>query len=128
MEVFNPLNSHEWPRQNFSLQYQYNIKQTSDENKEKYQLGDYKLIQYQIRKTNITRTVRQTVRRITKGILGIKGLRICITRYLKENKPTHGEHTPHERKWADSSVWKWVSQYFWIASFNILLRVSDPNN
>ena len=29
-------------------QYQYNIKQTSDENKEKYQLGDYKLIQYQI--------------------------------------------------------------------------------
>ena len=26
---------------NFSLQYQYNIKQTSDEIKEKYQLGDY---------------------------------------------------------------------------------------
>ena len=36
----------------------YNIKQTSDENKEKYQLGDYKLIQYQILQTNITRTVR----------------------------------------------------------------------
>ena len=51
------LNSNEWPRQNFSLQYQYNIKQTSDENKEKYQLGDYKLIQYQIIQTNITRTV-----------------------------------------------------------------------
>ena len=32
-----PLNSREWPRQNFSLQYQYNIKQKSDENKEKYQ-------------------------------------------------------------------------------------------
>ena len=31
----------ERPRQNFSLQYQYNIKQTNDENKEKYQLGDY---------------------------------------------------------------------------------------
>ena len=43
-----PFNSHELPRQNFSLQYQNNIKQTSDENKEKYQLGDYKLIQYQI--------------------------------------------------------------------------------
>ena len=42
----------------------YNIKQTSDENKEKYQLGDYMLIQYQILKTNITRTVWQTVRRI----------------------------------------------------------------
>ena len=25
---------------NFSLQYQYNIKQISDENKEKYQFGD----------------------------------------------------------------------------------------
>ena len=28
----------------FSFQYQYNIKQTSDENKEKYQLGGEKLI------------------------------------------------------------------------------------
>ena len=40
MVSFNPFNSHEWPRQNFSLQYQYNIDQTSDENKEKYSLGD----------------------------------------------------------------------------------------
>ena len=30
---------------------------TSDECEEKYQLGDYKLIQYQILPTNITRTV-----------------------------------------------------------------------
>ena len=29
--------SHEWLRQNFSLQYQYNIKQIGDENKEKFQ-------------------------------------------------------------------------------------------
>ena len=65
-----PFNSHEWPRYNFSLQYQYNIKQTSDENKVKYQLGDYKLIQYQILLTDITRTVCQTVRRITKWDLG----------------------------------------------------------
>ena len=63
--------SYERPRQNFSLRYQYNIKQTSDENKEKYQLGDYKLIQYQILQTNITRTVWQTVRRITNEILGV---------------------------------------------------------
>ena len=35
----------------------YNIKQKSDENEEKYHLGDYKLIQYQILQTNITRTV-----------------------------------------------------------------------
>ena len=61
---------------NFSLQYQYHIKQTSDENKEKYQLGDYKLIQYQILQTNIMRTVWQTVRRTTKEILGVKGLKM----------------------------------------------------
>ena len=35
----------------------YNIKQTSDKKREKYQLGDYKLIQYQIFHTNITRIV-----------------------------------------------------------------------
>ena len=31
------LNSHEWPRENFSPQYTNNFKQTSDENKEKYE-------------------------------------------------------------------------------------------
>ena len=35
----SPFNSHEWPRQNFPLQYQYNINEKSDENKEKYQAG-----------------------------------------------------------------------------------------
>ena len=49
--------------------------QTSDENKTKYQSGDYKLIQYQILQTNITKTVWQTVIRITNEILGVKGLR-----------------------------------------------------
>ena len=49
----------------------YNIKQTSDENKEKYQLGDYKLIQYQFLQTNITITVWQTVRRIINEILEV---------------------------------------------------------
>ena len=68
----------EWPRQNFSLHYKYNIKQTSDENKEKYQLVNYKLIRYQILHTNITRTVWQTVRRITIEILGVKGLRVTV--------------------------------------------------
>ena len=34
------LYRHEWPRENLSLQYQYNIKHRSDENKEKYQLGE----------------------------------------------------------------------------------------
>ena len=74
------FNSHKWLRQNFFLQYQYNIKQTSDDNIEKYQLGDYKLIQYQILHTDMTRTVWKTERRITYGILGVKGLK-------KRNKP-----------------------------------------
>ena len=52
----------------------YNIKQTSDESKKKYQLRDYKLIQYIILQTNITRTVWQTARRISDEILGVKGL------------------------------------------------------
>ena len=40
----------------------------------KYQLEDYKLIQYQILQTNITRTVWQTVGIITNEILAVKGL------------------------------------------------------
>lgn len=40
-----------------SLQYQYKIKKTSDENREKYQLEDYWLIQYQILRSNIRRIV-----------------------------------------------------------------------
>ena len=54
--------------------YNINIRQTSDENKEKHQLGDYKLIQSQIIQTNITKTVWQIVRIITNEILGVKGL------------------------------------------------------
>ena len=44
--------------------------------KEKCQSGDYKLIQFQILQTNITRTVWQTVSRITNEILGVKGLMV----------------------------------------------------
>ena len=68
-ETLNPLTVMS-DQDNFSLQYQYNIKQRSDENK----LRD-ELIQYQILQTNIMRTVWQTVRRITDEILGVKGLR-----------------------------------------------------
>ena len=53
-----------------------NVKQTSDNSKEKYQLGDYKYILYQIPHTNIIRTVWRTVRRINNEILGVKGLRL----------------------------------------------------
>ena len=37
------------------------------------------MIQYQILQTNITRTVWQTVRRITYEILGVKGLKLQST-------------------------------------------------
>ena len=60
---------------NFSLQFLNNTKQKSDENKEKYQLGDYKLIQYEILQNNIIRIIPQTVRRIANEILGVKGLK-----------------------------------------------------
>ena len=52
--------------------------------KEKYKFGDYKLIQYQILQTNITRTVYQTVRRITNQILGVKGLKTNKNPSLEE--------------------------------------------
>ena len=51
----------------------YNINQISDENKEKYQFGDNKLIQYLIPWTNIRRNVWWTVRKITNLIWGLKG-------------------------------------------------------
>ena len=57
---------------------QNSIKQTSDENKEKYLLGDYQLIQYQILQNNIRRIIQQTVRRIAMEILGVKGLNINL--------------------------------------------------
>ena len=68
----NPSLTHAWPRQNFSLQYQYNIKGKSDEKKAKKSIfwGDYQLIQYQIIQSNIMRIVWLTVRRITDEILG----------------------------------------------------------
>ena len=73
-QIFNLLTPVSDQDKNFSLQQQYNIRQACDENEEKYQLGDYKLIQHEIIQTNITRTVWQTVRRITNEILGVKGL------------------------------------------------------
>ena len=45
--LFWPFDSHKWPRHNFPLQYQY-IRQISDRNKEKHQIGNYKLIQNKI--------------------------------------------------------------------------------
>ena len=50
------------------------IKQTSEENRKKTRLGDYKLIQYQILQIEIMSILWQTVGRTTYEILGIKGL------------------------------------------------------
>ena len=52
----------------------YNIKPTNDENKEKYQLGDYWLTQYQILQTNFIEIVWPTVWIIINEILGLKEL------------------------------------------------------
>ena len=57
----------------FPLHYLYDNKKTSNENKEKYQLGDYWLIKFQILQTSITWIVWQIVKRITNEILGVKG-------------------------------------------------------
>ena len=70
---FHPLIHMRDQERDFSLQYQCNIKQTSDESEEKNKLKDYKLIQHQILWTDIKRIERQVVR-ITYVILEVKGL------------------------------------------------------
>ena len=50
----------------------------SDDNKVKYQIGDFQLIQYQILQIGIKRIVCQTVQRITDEILVVQ-IRIIFT-------------------------------------------------
>ena len=50
----------------------------SDDNKVKYQIGDFQLIQYQILQIDIKRIVCQTVQRITDEILAVQ-IRIIFT-------------------------------------------------
>ena len=69
-----PFNSHEWPRQNFSLQDWYKIKETSKGNRPNFQLGDDKSIQFQLLLGNTKRVAWQTVAWISNEILGVKGL------------------------------------------------------
>ena len=57
------------------------MKQRGDENKDKFQLKDYQLIQYQILRTNIIRIVWQTVRRITNKILERDGYMFIVTTF-----------------------------------------------
>ena len=57
----------------------YNIDQISDENKEKYQFGDNKLIQHLIPWTNIRRNVLVNSKENYKFDLGVKGLTFQLT-------------------------------------------------
>ena len=50
----------------------------SDDNKVKYQIGDFQLIQYQILQIDIKRIACQTVQRITDEILVVQ-IRIIFT-------------------------------------------------
>lgn len=79
------------PRHTFVLQYQYNFKQTNNENWEKYQLGDYHLIQYQILRTKIIINLWQTVRRLTKEILGMKRLTVSPLASNNKNKVKYSD-------------------------------------
>ena len=73
LEIFNPLT----PMSDQDRISPYNINTESSRLvrriKMKTQLGDYKLIQYQILQIEITSIVWQTVGRITNKILGVKG-------------------------------------------------------
>ena len=56
--ISQPFNSYEWSRQIFSLQRQYNLRQTGDERKENINNKiTFEFIQYQIFLTNIVRIV-----------------------------------------------------------------------
>ena len=44
--VTNKIITEKWPKHNFSLQYQYHIKQTGVKNNERYQSGDCYLIEH----------------------------------------------------------------------------------
>ena len=68
-QMFNPLT----PMSDWIKISPHNINQIIDENKEKYQFEDNKLIQYWILWTNIIRILWLTVRRNTNLIKELKG-------------------------------------------------------
>ena len=65
----------------FLLTISISIKQTSDENKEKYKSRDNSLIQDQILRTNIIRIEWKTVRRISSEVLRVKRPNACKSRF-----------------------------------------------
>ena len=101
-----PLTSHEWPGENFSFQYQYNIKHRSDANIEKCQLEllvDL-ISNFQI---DVIRIVCQRVKRITNEVVGVNGLKmeyihcmstawgVSYTNFVEENTKSNS-YRDHE--------------------------------
>ena len=122
---YQPFHSHEWPRQNFFLQYQHNIKQTSDEMK-----GKYELIQYQILLTNNKSCM--TVRRITKWDPGGKRVKVHYVilhlRCLFCVPELHGTET----KWKRLHLQPWgilsfSTNFFLMQLHNAALRAKAPD-
>ena len=99
-----PILTPKSPTRDFNTEFiitlsKYGIKQTSNENKEKYQLGDYWLIQHQILQIRIIWIVWQTVRRITNEILGVKGLTAVTSWWGWKNYSHHNVHEKITRFW-----------------------------
>ncbi|RMX57212.1 hypothetical protein pdam_00024070 [Pocillopora damicornis] len=68
--------------------YEFELSQNFPFSK-KYFVGDYKLIQYQILQTNITRTVWQTIRRFTNEIFKILVKTLCCGLSLRKGVMIH---------------------------------------
>lgn len=109
-------------------QHQYNTWKKIDRNREKYQLWDCLVIQYEILWINIVRMVKQMVRRISNKILGVTGfnvsfpskalnypLKSCFIPLVNKNFLLSQSDEGHDRK----------GNTFWFYSLynNLVLRV-----
>lgn len=87
----------------------------------KYELGDFKVIQYQILKT-ILRIVRQTVRRSTIDILEVKGLMYTFVKRKCQEMIMNRCHQPKMwpfRNWVEKwlvqgSTWQTLRKQSWL--------------
>lgn len=84
LDALLPFHSQESPKNTFSSQHQYNIKQTRNGNMKWYQLGDCHLFQHLIIKTKPINIFWQTVSIITKEILGVNGSRVLEVELKKQ--------------------------------------------
>lgn len=97
----------------------------SDEDIKSYQLGDYRLIQYLIPRTDVISNVRQTVGRITEQILGVKGLTTCKS--IQNHRNYQFELSlmkSHDKNKQSSSAWENISDEDYVFFF---WKESDPS-